>query len=143
MLADEALFRFAQQYEASALASRYEAQGLRLVFYLYFLNIKPERALLHILKSKMLHTPFRRASYIFAPQKYASFYLYTRRGLLFRPGAAQSAKNTKNTKNTGYLWGRRCNFALVTAMACVQYTRFGVNFCVQYTKKSVDVSKSQ
>ena len=34
-------------------------------------------------------------------------------------------------------------YSVVTAMVSVPYTRFGVNFCVQYTKKSVDVSKSQ
>ena len=33
VLDDEALFRFAQQYEASALKSRYEAQGSCLVFF--------------------------------------------------------------------------------------------------------------
>ena len=41
----------------------------------------------------------------------AVFYRYTRRDLLFRLGAAQSAKNTKNTKYTKYLLVRRCIFA--------------------------------
>ena len=58
---------------------------------LYFLNIKPEKGIASYFAKQNASYAVRRASYIFALQKYASL----------------------NFKNTGYLRGRRCNFAVI------------------------------
>ena len=74
--------------------------------------------MLHILQSKMLHTP----------SGVLHIFLLCKNMLHFNWCAAVIL--------------RRFGFWLNTAMVGVPYTRYGVKFCVQYTERSVKVCKS-